>query len=95
MTIVPFLNRVSEVILNPLILLAFSLAFLYFIYGIVKFLSLDAGDKSRKEAQDAILYGIIGMVIMFSVYGIIRFILSTFGIPENDASLINAKPFIR
>lgn len=95
MTIVPFLHRVNAVILNPLILLAFSLAFLYFIYGIVKFLNMDAGDKSRKEAQDAILYGIIGMVIMFSVYGIIKFVLATFGIPDSDPSLINAKPFIR
>lgn len=94
-TIIPFLKRVNAVILNPLILLVFSLAFLYFIYGIVKFLNMEAGDKNRKEAQDAILYGILGMVIMFSVYGIIRFVLATFGIPENDPSLINAKPFIR
>ena len=95
MTIVPFLNRVNDVILNPLILLAFSLAFLYFFYGIVKFLSLDGGDKTRKEAQDAILYGIIGMVIMFSVYGIIKFVLATFGIAENDDSLKTAGQFIK
>jgi hypothetical protein len=95
MTIVPFLNRLSEVILNPLILLAFSLAFLYFVYGIVKFLRLDAGDKTRKEAQDAILYGIIGMVIMFSVYGIIKFVLSVFGIPEGEDSLRNAQGILR
>ena len=94
-TIVPFLQRVNGVILNPLILLAFSLAFLYFIYGIVKFLSLEGGDKTRKEAQDAILYGIIGMVIMFSVYGIIKFVLATFGIPEGDDSLKNAAQFIK
>lgn len=93
MTIVPFLHRVNAVILNPIIILAFSLAFLYFVYGIVRFVSLEAGDKSRKEAQDAILYGIIGMVIMFSVYGIIRFILATFGIPESD--LKGAAPFLK
>ncbi len=87
MTIIPFLNKVSDLILNPLILLAFGLAFVYFIYGIVKFLSLDAGDKSRKEAQDAILWGLVGMVIMFSVYGIIKFVLASFGItaPPNAA----------
>lgn len=94
MTIVPFLNRVNDLILNPLILLAFSLAFVYFIYGIFKFLSLEAGDKTRKEAQDAILYGIIGMVIMFSVYGIIKFVLATFGISESEDSLKTAGQFI-
>ena len=86
MDIVPFLKRVDQVILNPIILLVFSLAFLYFIYGIARFLNLEAGDKTRKEAQDAILYGIIGMIIMFSVYGIIHFVLATFGINNSDVS---------
>jgi len=80
MTIVPFLGRVNDLILNPLIALAFGVSFVYFFYGIVKFLRLEAGDSSRKEAQNAILWGIIGMIIMFSVYGIIKFVLATFGV---------------
>ena len=66
------------------LLLLFSVSFVYFLWGIVKFLSIDAGDKgnSRGEARNAILWGVIGMVIMFSVYGIIRFLLSSFGIPN-------------
>ena len=80
MTIVPFLYRVNDLILNPLILLAFGLSLVYFVYGVIKFLSLEAGDKSKKEAQDAILWGMVGMVIMFSVFGIIRFVLATVGV---------------
>ena len=91
MTIVPFLEKVDLVILNPLIFLMFGLAGVYFIYGIVKYLSLEAGDKSRKEAQDSIIWGIVGMVIMISVYGLIKFILATFGISDISA---DAKPFI-
>ncbi|MES3005288.1 MAG: hypothetical protein V4690_04290 [Patescibacteria group bacterium] len=86
MTIVPFLYKVNNLILNPLILLVFALAFLYFIYGIVMFLKTDPGDKgqTRIEARNSILWGIVGMVIMFSVYGIIRFILATFGIAPSE-----------
>lgn len=88
MTIVPFLYRVNAFVLNPLIGLAFGLSFVYFTYGVIKFLTLDASaDKSRKEARDAIMWGIIGMIIMFSVFGIIRFVLATFGISPNDPSL--------
>ena len=60
----------------------FAVAFLYFVYGIVRFLSTDAGDKggTRVEARNAMLWGIVGMVVMFSVYGLIRLVLSTFGI---------------
>lgn len=88
MTIVPFLVRVIDLIINPLILLVFSLAFLYFVYGIFNFLNLDmnAVDKSRKEARDAIIWGIVGMVIMFSVFGVIKFVMDTFGIDKKDIS---------
>ncbi len=62
----------------------FSLALLYFVYGVIRFLSLDAADKTRDEAKNAILWGIVGMFIMFSVYGIIKVLLSTFGITSTD-----------
>jgi len=50
------------------------------------FLKTDAGDKgaTRIEARSSIMWGIVGMVIMFSVYGIILFVLNTFGIDPND-----------
>ncbi len=91
MTIVPFLYKLNNLVLNPLILLAFAVSFVCFLYGIVKFLSLDVADKSRTEARNSIMWGIVGMVIMFSVYGIIKFILATFGITGLPA---DAKHFL-
>lgn len=82
--ITSFIQSVDKVILNPLIILMFSLALLYFVYGVIRFLSLDAADKTRDEAKNAILWGIVGMFIMFSVYGIIKILLSTFGITSTD-----------
>ncbi|TSC69919.1 MAG: Uncharacterized protein CEO12_653 [Parcubacteria group bacterium Gr01-1014_46] len=79
-TIVPFLNRVISLILNPLITLAFGLATAYLFYNFIKFLSKQPGDKERDEAWNAILWGMVGMLIMFSVYGLIAFVLDTFGI---------------
>jgi phosphate starvation-inducible membrane PsiE len=87
MTIVPFLQKVNAEILNPLILLTFGVAFIFFLWGVVKFLSSDAADKSRSEAKSAILWGIVGMFIMFSVYGIINFVLSTFQVNTSDPTL--------
>ncbi len=95
MTIVPFLHRLSDLIINPILMLAFGIAFMYFLYSVVKFLRIDAADKSREEAKYAILWSLVGMLVMFSVYGLIRFVLATFGIDPYDDSLINANPFIR
>ena len=97
MTIVSFLNKINNLILNPVILLLFALSFVYFLYGIVKFLKSEADDKgtSRAEARKSILWGIVGMLIMFSVYGIIKFVLATFGItPATDISA-PAKGFLK
>lgn len=79
MTIIPFLNKVNDLILNPLILLLFAISLVIFVYGIVKFLSLDVTDSARKEARSSIIWGIVGMLIMFSVYGVINLVLETFG----------------
>lgn len=91
MTIVPFLHNVNKIILNPLIALMFALSFLYFAYGAVRFLSSDAGDKgsTRKEARDSMIWGIVGMVVMFSVYGLIRFVLSSIGVNIDDPTIKN------
>ena len=80
MTIVDFLNKVNNLILNPVILLLFALSFVYFLYGIVKFLKSEADDKgtSRAEARKSILWGIVGMFVMASVYGILALLDNTF-----------------
>ncbi len=97
MTIVPFLQRVNQLILNPIIFLLFTLAFVYFVWGVIRFLSTNNGDKSntRIEARNSILWGIVGMVIMFSVYGIVGFILDTFDIRDSVNSNENTSQFLR
>jgi hypothetical protein len=86
-TIVPFLNKVNHYILNPIILLLFSIAFLVFFLGILKFINSEAGGKDRDKGKERIMYGLIGMFIMFSAYGLIHLIISTFGIHNESTYL--------
>jgi hypothetical protein len=80
MTIVPFLNLLNRYILNPLIILVFAIAFLIFFWGIVSFINSDTSDTKRVEGKKKIVWGLVGMFIMFSAYGIIRLLLDTFGL---------------
>jgi hypothetical protein len=75
-----FLNQVNKFILNPIIALAFAAAFLIFLYGVFEFISKAGEDKGRDEGKKKITWGLVGMFIMFSAYGIIHVILGTFGI---------------
>ena len=92
MDITTFLKNADQYILNPIILLLFGLATVYFLYSVVKYVSLDPSDAAgRKETQNAIIWGLVGMLIMFSVYGLIGFVLNTFGIQPSEVMFINTK----
>ena len=75
------LRKISVNILNPLILLGFGVALVCFLWGIFQFLTNADSEDGRQKGKRNIFWGIIGMVIMISVYGIISVILGTFSIP--------------
>jgi hypothetical protein len=80
MDISEFLNKINQFILNPLILLAFAIAFLVFFWGIFQFISSQTADVQREEGKRKIFWGLFGIFIMISAYGLIRLVLGTFGI---------------
>jgi len=59
-----------------------ALMFLVFIYGVIKyfFLGNKGDEKELAEGRQFILWGIIGMVAFFSVWGFVNIVLSTLGI---------------
>ena len=80
MDISTFLNKINQFILNPLIFLLFGIAFLVFFWGIFQFIASQTADAGRDEGKRKIFWGLFGMFIMFSAYGLIYLILGTFGI---------------
>ena len=89
MSIASFLNKINAAILNPLIALMFAVATLVFIFGIVQFIRSETADKAREDGKKKILYGLLGMFIMFSAYGLIHLILGTFGISNPSDAYIS------
>ena len=83
MSIGEFLNKVSEAIVNPLIRLMFAAATIVFAWGIVQFISSAQSDEKREEGKRTMLWGIIGMFIMMTVYAIVAALLGTFGISNS------------
>ena len=71
------LSKITEQILNPIILLLFSLAVIYFLYGVFVFVQNAESPDKRVEDREHIIWGVIGMFIMVSVYGIINLVLNT------------------
>ena len=72
-----FLNRVTTEIVNPLILLLAACAFVVFLWGVFEFIAHAGDETKRKEGRQAIMWGLIGLVIIFGAYGIINLALVT------------------
>lgn len=70
-------SDISTEIINPIIKLLIAGAVIYFLYGVVKFL---IGSRERSDSQEAVegknhmLYGIIGIAITISAFGIVNLI---------------------
>jgi hypothetical protein len=81
--VIRFITDLLDVAL-PIIIAA---AVVYFIYGIAKYVL--AGDDAAKEAaKDKIIYGIIALFVMVSVWGLVNILVNTFGL-DNSANIQN------
>ena|ERR1035437_7770071 len=78
-SVVTLMKGVNKVIINPLIILLFTLAVVYFVYGLVRYLLSPDNEEIRKSSKSHMLWGIIGMFIMVSVIGIMSLIINTLG----------------
>ena len=69
---------VLNTVVAPII---FALAFVVFIWGIVSYFFLHGDNEtSRKEGRQFILWGILGMVVLVSVFGFVNIMLSALGL---------------
>ena len=82
-----FLDRFVEVIINPIIMLLFAVALLYFFWGLFRYMMALAQGDNPSDSKQHMLWGILGMVIMFSVGGIIGLIQNSIG--AEDANSVN------
>ncbi len=80
-----FLSTVIDQIINPIIVLLSAGAFIVFIWGVYRFIASAGDAQKREEGRSAISWGLIGLVIIFGAFGIIRVALVTFGVDVPDS----------
>lgn len=73
------MNSIEKVVINPLIVMVFTIAFVYFMYGVMQFLLNPTSEEVRKSGKSHMLWGLFGMMIMVSAFGIMRLVLNTLG----------------
>lgn len=61
---------------NGIVALLYALAFIIFIAGIFRFFFVE-GDEGREKGKQLMVWGIFGLVILFSVWGIVKLLLGS------------------
>ncbi|MFZ2522465.1 MAG: hypothetical protein WAX44_00850 [Minisyncoccia bacterium] len=74
-------------IVRLLIPIVFGLAFMFFMWGVATFI-LNAGDtKLREEGKQRMIWGVVGMFVIMSIFGIVAFINTALGIPQTGCPI--------
>lgn len=69
------IDAASKIITDILIPMAFALCLLYFFWGVAKYIRAGAGgEKAAEDGKRVMVWGIVGLFIATSIWGIISFI---------------------
>jgi len=74
------INFFSCIIVKSIIPLLFSLAVAGFIWGVIQYFLNPENEENRKKGKSYMLWGIISLFVMISMWGLVAVVGNTFGI---------------
>lgn len=81
--------RIFVKIVNALMPFIVGLAVLFFMWGVFQFVRASGNEDEVTEGRNRMIYGIIGIFVMVSVWGLVNVLSNTFGL---DSSYIPCLP---
>jgi len=69
-------TKIEQAIVYPLIYLVSFIAIVIFLWGLFDFVKNSEDSKKRSEGIQHMIWGVVGLAIMFSVYGILSIIIN-------------------
>lgn len=79
-------NTIIYLINSVLVPLIFALAFIVFLWGVYKAYILSHGEAAEvSEGHKLILWGVIGFVVMVSLWGMVNVVANTFNLTGINA----------
>lgn len=65
-------------LINDLVRFVMVLALLFFLFNVFKLVFANGNEESIKEAKSFMIYGIIALFVMVSVWGLVNILTATF-----------------
>jgi heme/copper-type cytochrome/quinol oxidase subunit 4 len=77
MTFAGIVQNIVVVVNFGVVPLLYALAIIYLFIAIVRFFFIETGPEAQEKGKKSIMYGIIGIVVIFSVWGLVNILLNT------------------
>lgn len=78
---------------NTIIGILIALAVIFIIYNVLMFI-IKAGSDDRKTYQNAILWGIVGLAVILSIWGLVAILTNTFGTTTGGQAPVQEYPVV-
>ena len=82
---------VTCMIIRSIIPLVFGIAILIFIWGVVQFIGNGDNEEKRKEGKTFMIWGIIAITVMVSIWGFVAMLGKSFGVDNAIPRLAEPK----
>lgn len=83
--ITPYSDSIISIINTVLVPVLIAVAFIVFLYGVYKYFIFGAAEeKSREEGRQWVMWGIIGFVVILSVWGLVNIVISTLNLSSGN-----------
>lgn len=76
------LFRLVEDILRQLVPILIAFAVIILLFAIISYIRAGEDEEKRGKARNLMIYGIIGLFVMISIWGLVAILIGTFGLNE-------------
>ena len=73
------LTKIKDLLIT-IIAILFVLVTLWFIWGVIQYVSAAGEAEKLKAGKDHMIWGIIGMAVAAGAWGLVKLLLETFGV---------------
>lgn len=85
-TIENILCKVGQ-LLTTVVPILIILGVIYFVWGVITYVIADDAE-AKKSGRDRIIFGIIGLAVIVTVWGLVKILTTTFGIDMGAQNIV-------
>ncbi len=80
-----------QLLLNAVIPFLIALGAVYFVWGVVQYV-VASEEEAKKKGRSRMIYGLIGLVIIFAMWGLVGILVRTLGTNNSTPTSIPCVP---